>query len=259
MGVDNLVLIGVNYRSAEATAKFVGTWSQLAAVTRIVVVDNYSSDAEARRIGEIARSSDKVSVLSRSNDGYGAALNAGIEYALTNLDCLNALVLFGNVDVYPVSIALDGVDSRFIPEIVVIQDGKARPPFLTKLQKRFIGLTRLAVWSGNPSTLGLFQAVNKLVGLLPSVTWAVHGSQFALTGDQLAKVHPIFDPRAFLYCEELFFARRVMQLRLPYRRVPVTVEHLGAVSTGSTAENWTRRWFATWRQSAKIFFEDAAR
>lgn len=252
-------MIGVNYDSFRAVEKFVNAWLTVQEVVQIVLVDNFSSSEEVLRIKRLTFGRDRVSLVLRENDGYGAALNDGIEYALSNFDCENALFLFGNVDVVPVCVSLTGVRSAVIPELSIVQGGKRRPQFLTAAQRRCIGLGKLAIYTRSSLMLRPYLVVNKVLGWLPSTTWAVHGSQFALMYQQLVEVHPIFDRRVFLYCEELFFARKVERLRLPYERVPITVEHAGGVSTGAAISGSERRWFSLWRQSAKVFFESESR
>jgi GT2 family glycosyltransferase len=257
MGIEKIILVGVNYGSSAFVDQFVASWLSVPEVRHIVVVDNFSDDAEVRRIQSIVSRDDRISALFRKNDGYGAALNDGVQHVLSSVDCRNSLVLFGNVDVTPVSVSLSGIDSGAIPEISIIQDSRVCRVFLTRFQRHFLGLMRIAVATGSSFTLLMYVMFNRLLGLIPSKTWAVHGALFALTADQLARVHPVFDGRAFLYCEELFFARRIETLGVPYRPAPITVKHIGSVSTGKTVKASAQRLFATWRQSARVFLETA--
>jgi GT2 family glycosyltransferase len=71
---------------------------------------------------------------------------------------------------------------------------------------------------------------------------------FGATTTQLRRMLPAFDEGMFLYCEELAFAHRAERLGYRFVKVPVTVSHIGAVSTYEFNRSY-RKFFEVWSQS----------
>jgi GT2 family glycosyltransferase len=246
----DLVILGVNFASSQFARRFACEWARVPHVTRVHIVDNYSTDSEVATMRDIAKDTG-AEVWFRPNDGYGSALNDGLARILPTCGD-DTLVLFGNVDVVPVTAAPVSLSVGELPEITVLQDGVDRNPFLTRAQKHLLPLFAVPSRFRSVALLWCVLAANKALGVAPARTWAVHGAMFGATGQQLRRLLPVFDPRAFLYCEELFFARRAEMMGYRFRRVPIVVSHVGSVSTSALKTSGGRH-FDAWAQAIDVF------
>ncbi len=252
----DVIVLGVNYASHRFARRFAEEWRVQPGVRAVYVVDNYSGQEERERLEEIARDTG-ATVMHRANTGYGSALNAGIDRILASHP-EDALVLFGNVDVMPVSIGGARLGALELPEITVLQDGVDRNPFLTWSQRRTLPWFGLPLRTGNWASLVAVQAASRLLRFLSSRTWAVHGSMFAATTDQLRSLVPLFDDDVFLYCEELFFARKAERLGYKFTRVPIVVDHIGSVSTFAVKAS-REKFFKIWSDSMARYLRGSPR
>lgn len=250
--IDKFIVIGVNYDSYLYAENFVVKWVERESVQNVILVDNFSSERERiaiRALGTIAR----VTVLESANRGYGCALNLALKYVDENCDCTQSVILFGNVDVEPDVLVPVSVKPASLPEVAVIEGSRDRNPFLTQLQKRLIGLYGHAAKTHSRTLLRMCLALNKAFAIVPSRTWAVHGALFAIPGTLISGFRDVFSPDVFLYCEELFFARKVEALGLHFQRCGISVRHVGGVSTGSTLRANSDRFFENWCRSMRAY------
>jgi GT2 family glycosyltransferase len=79
---DRLAVVVVNYRSHALLEVNLRPLAQAVPEALVVVVDNYSSDAERAAIERLARENGWHPVLSPVNGGFGAGMNAGARRAL---------------------------------------------------------------------------------------------------------------------------------------------------------------------------------
>jgi len=254
-----MILVGVNFASEQILKQFVEKWTALSDVSHVVIVDCFSSKEELMRVQKMCNSSAKCTLTAMDNVGYGAALNAGLDkvVSLSNHSNLNEreLVLFGNVDVFPRSIKTQEFDERTIPIINIYENGRQRNPFLTSFQSHFLWITRLASKYNSGLILDIWKSIYRITKFIPlKKVYAVHGAIFGLQIRHLKLCCPIFDPRVFLYCEELFFARAVHRAGLTFDASDISVEHVGSVSTSETIKKDQRAFFANWCKSNNTFF-----
>jgi hypothetical protein len=100
-----IVVIGVNYNAYNFAKVFSEGWSNFKEVKHIIIIDNFSCQSESARIRSLSKY-NKVQVICLSNEGYGRALNEGLRHAANFEFINNSLVLFGNVDINPISVEL---------------------------------------------------------------------------------------------------------------------------------------------------------
>ena len=248
-------VIGVNYDSASMTEEFVHAWLNIEHVSQVVIVDNYSSDAEVERVKQLS-DDPRVSVMLRPNDGYGAALNAALDLCLQSAGP-DEMVIFGNVDVFPEKFRGISIPDDSIPMPIVREGSRNRNPFLTRIQKYFLFIYRLPLKTNSLYMLLGCSFIMRFLGRIPSSAWAVHGSVFAATASQLRRMSPIFSDAVFLYGEELFFARAVEVAGYRFRPVDWQFDHRGGASTQKHVGKFNKNFLKRWRNGMQGYFDSA--
>lgn len=137
-----VAVVVVNFRSTELLRSgFAGFVGDLA--PRVVVVDNHSSDAEADRVTALARERGWQAVLSPTNRGFGAGVNAGVEAAFrsgaTTVVLANPDLVIAPKDVLGLAARCTG--RRAVSPAIVRPDG--RPWFVGAEVDLTTGRTRV--------------------------------------------------------------------------------------------------------------------
>lgn len=250
-----LVIVGVNYNASEVLDAFLGEWSNVESVSRIIVVDNYFNELERNVVVQKCEYYG-AEILCLSNVGYGAGLNYALKHLIDELSENNCLILFGNTDVLPISVDLRGICDDKIPEIAIIEAGSNRNPFINQWAFKLMFLLKYTVYYESRILRNIWIVFQKIVGIIPGKTIAVHGAMFALTLRQLRLMHPIFNEKVFLYCEEMFFAKKVFRLGMEFKKVGIEVCHLGSVSTSKTIKKDKDNFFYNWLKSMRVYFDE---
>lgn len=247
--------ISVNYNSCESALLWLKSIRKLDPRGEVIIVDNYYSEDERRRMQAIS-DEHKIVLLTAENIGYGRALNAAFEYLKVKQIPVEDIVIFaGNLDVKFTSIAMkkQHFPSAYVP--TVNERNRNRNPFLTTFQRRLLGLHRLSLLSGNRYVFMSVILLLKLARLVPSKIWAVHGSMFIFDGEVLNNGR-MFNEETFLYSEELEFASYLQYNSIPLVDCDVAYEHVGGVATSAIVSsisdfmqiwkpsfiNWLNRW-----------------
>jgi GT2 family glycosyltransferase len=243
--------VAVNYGTPELISHWAASIRQDQENAQLVVVDNFHSEASRERAQTICRD-ERIELVESTNVGYGQGLNIGIAKLICSKTIDDTdLVIFGNIDLQvKAPAAVTTSESRsFLPK--VLQGGKDRNPFLTKLQSRFLWVYDVVAATQSPIALRIAAGIIKLLGLLPSAPYATHGSLFVLNGAALKNIsHPIFNPKTFLYCEEMDFAEALRHAKIPLSPCSIEVIHIGRVSTGAitkTKREFIGVWVSGWR------------
>lgn len=109
----------LNYNDADTTAKLVSQIRQYDSLNQIVVVDNASTDDSAKRLK--ALEDEKVVVLTaKSNRGYGAGNNMGVEYSFQISGATH--VIIANPDTSFTETCIEGMSRIFYhaPDVGVV-------------------------------------------------------------------------------------------------------------------------------------------
>jgi len=247
------IYLCVNYDSSGILEKTIPVWKKYCNEIDIYVVDNFKSDEERRLTYEICKKFD-VTIIYNENNGYGDALNKGVDVILSDSKYNDdSILFFGNSDIVPTKIILP-IGNNGVPILNIYQNGRQLNPFLTSFELRFIWILCLSAKVRSKTLLYLWHIFRKLFSNFRgrSVV-AVHGSLFCLSLADAAKLHPIFDPRVFLYCEELFFMRKIVKNKLNYVESPYEFDHIGSVSTGKTIKLNKNKYFDNWCKSMRAY------
>ncbi|WP_022883443.1 glycosyltransferase family 2 protein [Glaciibacter superstes] len=97
---DRLAVIVVNYGSADLLRANLALYDPRPLATAVVIVDNFTTDADAEDTRELADWMGWELVASRRNLGFGAGMNAGVERA-RKLGCTTFLLLNPDARVEP--------------------------------------------------------------------------------------------------------------------------------------------------------------
>lgn len=218
--------------------------------TSFIIVDNYHSDHERKKTQEITKK-NKIKLIKNKNTGYGSALNKGIRYCLTQNQ---GVVLAGNLDIDFLAIPekLPNGRNAYIPEIY--EGERNRNPFLTYIQRKALFLFIPASKTGNTTLFMGAVFINKLLGFLPSQTWAVHGSLFCINIEAINS-GTIFNEKSFLYAEELEFASYLKKNKIQLIKAKIIAKHdahaaTSKIGTTKSLSRFMQYWcpaFKNWR------------
>jgi GT2 family glycosyltransferase len=205
----------------------------------VVVADNDSSDDTLEQVRDAMPSA--IALARSVNDGYSAAINAGIA-AAPKADA----VLVLNPDV-----RLRAATVERLWRVASARGGVAVPQLLQADGRRALSIRREPTagraWAeailggGLAGRLGWGETVTRrrTYERLHTIDWST-GAVMLLTADCLAAVGP-FDESFFLYSEETDYMLRVRDAGLPVTYVPEALAvHIGGELSRS-AELWSRR------------------
>lgn len=240
----NVSVIIVNYRTAELT-ELAAASALAAGAGEVVIVDNASADGSGERLGRMTDPRVRLKV-SRTNDGFGTAANAGA--ALATGDVL----LFLNSDAGLRPGALEalvdevaGAGGRCIagPRLVgsdgVVQRSAGLVPRPDDLILRGLELQRPARWASRLRGVGSLVGGTRIAGEYDLAVRAdrpinvsmVSGACMAVGREAFLALGG-FDERYFMYFEDADLCRRVSRARMPIRYVPgAVVDHVGGASS----------------------------
>ncbi len=136
-----------------------------------------------------------------------------------------------------------------IIEPKIFQNSKQQNPMLTSLQNKFVWIPCISAKYNSKALLYFWIFVKKLLSILPSKTFAIHGSIFILKITQIKKIHPIFNEDVFLYCEEMFFANKIRINNFKFVKRNIFFNHTGSVSTRKFYDGQDDERFKNWRKS----------
>lgn len=254
--MENITYICVNYDSSAILDVSLKSWRDAAPEINLIVVDNYSSDKERAAVNDICRK-HQAYLIESENNGYGSGLNRGVGHIINSSVSSDEAhyIFFGNVDVVP-----SGKIGNFnvygaVPILNIATLGKNENPFLNTCQAKFIWIMCIAARLESQFLLYLWLVIQKCLKRICRNVAAVHGSLFCLEIRQAKILHPIFDERVFLYCEELFFMRKVRNHKLDYVETSLNFEHFGSVSTGKTIKKNKKEFFLNWAKSMRAYCE----
>jgi len=242
------VFIAVNYGTEDYVENWVASIRRCIEPAKIIIVDNYKSDASRTWMKELAKEMN-FTLIESANIGYGGALNKGVNFALANSSREENEVFFlSNLDVEFDKIPpLVDKRSSYLPS--VLQNGRERNPFMTVFQRKVIFQYDLAAKLNSVLLLKVAVAITKVLGLIPSQVYAMHGSCFCISKKAISAFDTsIFNDESFLYCEELEFAEYIKKNGVKIEKSEIACKHIGGVATGPFF-NTKSAVFPIWRKS----------
>jgi hypothetical protein len=249
--------ISVNYNTSNLIEKWVNNIrKKTAGKCNIIIIDNFFSQSERNKVKIIVDSLSIILIIS-DNIGYGAALNLGIKKSLQIEKENEFIFLIGNLDIEYKNLTENFIDGKYVYMPQIKEKNRVnRNPFFTILQKQFLPLCLFAGRLQSTFLLDLIIGFNKIIGYLPSRTWAIHGSLFCFHSSCIDINKEIFNNNSLLYCEELEFASYMQYRDVEIISSEVSINHIGQVSTNqvnsskkkflklwwSSFQNWYYRW-----------------
>ena len=227
-------IIIVNYQSLEYLEKCLDhlAEAEIAGDLEIIVVNNSPGDGTAQKLA--GNHPSVILVEPGENLGFGPACNQGFKRATGDL----VLLLNPDAFIAPDAISLSARYMRDHPKVAVVggqmlsEEGHWQPSarcFPTVLDKFFM-LTGLAARFRNNRFFGRMDLTWWDHSHPRKVDWVV-GAFFMVRADVIKQVEG-FDPRFFMYFEELDLCRRVIKKGMEVHYLPqVTVRHIGGASS----------------------------
>ena len=204
-------LIGVNYRTSELIHTWANSAREHIPQVELLLVDNFSSGAERKNVRQICEKLSITLILSENN-GYGSALNTAFkEIKVNNHITKTDLIMAGNIDLEFENF-LEPRKSEvtvYMPKIIERQKlrYRNRNPFITQVQLYCVCIFKPLLRCDAQFLIIFIQVLYKFLGYLPSKAKGVHGSLFCFNAGLLNLSANIFNDNAFLYCEEIEFAK----------------------------------------------------
>ena len=205
-------ILTLNYNDSLTTIAFVNKVIPYSIVSRVIVVDNNSTDDSYNNLSQIT--SEKVHLIKSSNNGgYGAGNNYGINYAKKHLN--SKYILLANPDVI--------IEEDAVIQLLdyISQNAKCAivAPFMCDINgdKQTNSAFRLPSYFQYAMSLNIviskIYAPMRYKDLVTSNIYAlkvgcVSGSCFMLDVDKFMEVKG-FDENIFLYCEEVVIGNKM--------------------------------------------------
>lgn len=251
------IYLAVNYQSAEILARSFEAWIHAFEKVDLYIVDNFSTSEERQKVKDIANSYGAV-IIPNINSGYGSGLNLGLSKIIKlNLYSSEDCIFFGNSDVYPINkIKKFEEHIKYIPILNIYKNNINCNPFLNSCQKKIIWIAYLAAIIKSKLLKNTSIILTRVLKKLPCKIVAVHGSLFCLSYKDILEIHPIFNENVFLYCEELYFMKRVGSLKKSFYKTKVKFNHIGSVSTGEYIKNNKKINFINWCNSVISYINE---
>lgn len=248
----DIFAVTVNFQSSHVVEEWVDSIRRFKSDAFFFVVDNYSSDDERRKIEEICKLKN-IRLIHNDNTGYGSGLNLGLSVAVAAAKAYGlmqgSVFLFGNPDVKFIRLPdLENECCAYMPS--VIESKRDRNPFMTELQRRLVFIYWPAARLNSPLLFLVAASIIRIIGFLPSRPYAMHGSQFCLSGSAISITgYKIFNESSFLYWEEMEFAETLRRNGIQIKASQIVCHHSRHVSTHAIVKDrkkinefWKRSW-----------------
>lgn len=260
MMINKIEIIGVvilNYNDAVTTIQLVDKIMHYSNISKIVIVDNHSSDSSVSILNEKYSTVEKIDlIVSEKNGGYGAGNNLGIaflaeKYGIRYQIVCNPDVCFDNEIV---SVLYDNIVSlesaALVAPMMFDKDGNPNYSCVWQVPN---------VWQYTVFSLG---GISKLAQsfyypekcFFREDAWevgCVAGSMFMMDVKRIGTVRP-FEEKVFLYCEETILGIKVQNTGYKAYLVPkATFKHLHSVSISKSIPKELHRYRIMW--NSRIF------
>lgn len=206
----------VNWNNHALTINAVDSLKKSEAQCHIVVVDNGSSDED---FGPLMEVSGIKLIRSDENLGFGRGNNLGIRWALSNTDCEHIFLLNNDATVMPDTLGLLETTLSSYPEA-----GMAAPRIVYSYDPSTLwyGGGRIAWQKGGAITPGFKGSSESKLAMTERYVTFASGCAMLIRREVL-KIVGGFDPRLFLYEEDLELCLRVLEARWKIRYTPTAL------------------------------------
>ena len=226
----------LNYNDATTTSKLVDEIKGYSSIYKIVIVDNCSTDSSYYALNSTYNADEKVDViLSKSNGGYGAGNNLGIEYLAKRYGIKYQIIC--NPDVHfeenTIQLLLHNINALDRAAIVAPTMYDRNNRMETKCVWRIPSVWEYTAFSMtilSRFTKSFYYDKEQFQKKEPWEVGCVAGSMFMI---DLAKFNntKIFDEKIFLYCEETMLGIKIKELQMKAYIIPnAKFQHLHSVS-----------------------------
>ncbi|MDY6894908.1 MAG: glycosyltransferase family 2 protein, partial [Thermotogota bacterium] len=215
-GNPHTAVIIVNYNNLADTIECLRTLKNSNSSVNIVVVDNGSTGNDAKRLGQIE---GIILIENKENLGFGRGNNVGIRWALSNTDCEFIFLLNNDATVESDTI------SKLEKALYAFPEAGVSCPRIVMMEEPDVlwyGGGEVNWFKGSviaPDYLGPADAKQALIAR--NVTFA-SGCAMLIRRSVFEKVGG-FDPRLFIYVEDLEFCLRVNKAGWTIRYIPEAV------------------------------------
>ena len=204
----------LNYNDAVSTIQLVERLKNYECVSRILVVDNKSTDDSLEKLKTLL--SEKIIILECDrNGGYGAGNNLGIRYLSEQFH--SEYILLSNPDV----IVSENVLLKMEDFLRSHSDYAIVSPFMCNAEGVRQGNTALRIpskWEYILSSDLLLKKyihsfnyeMNEYENITVKDVGSVSGSMFLMRTDDMLK-YGMFDESIFLYCEEVVLGKKILK------------------------------------------------
>lgn len=250
---DKVGIVILNYNDSVTTIKLVDEIIRYDSISKILIVDNCSSDDSYSRFNTVYNNECKVDIIqSEKNGGYGAGNNIGIAYLVTRYKL--RYILICNPDVHfenqTVLSLLDGImkleKAAIVAPVMYDRDNALEPQCAwripTVLEYATFSLDFISHFSKS-----FFYDEMQFQQTEPWEVGCVAGSMFMIDTDKIIPSN-VFDENVFLYCEETILGIKVKKMDLKIYIIPgARFQHLHSVSINKSIPKEIERNKLMWR------------
>lgn len=242
-------LVGVNYGTSELIERWIKTFRNGDIDADIIVVNNFHSLKENDNVLKLSEKHE-FEVIQRDNIGYGRALNEAITLIKERIDGQDALIICGNIDIKFKLVPRFYKQGKhaYIPS--VYEGRRNRNPFLTLAQKKVLFLHRYSIFYNNIFVFKFVIFILRLMSIVPSEPWAVHGSLFCFNASCITNDKELFNDNTFLYSEELEFGSYMEMNDVKFSNCDLVYEHDAHAATFDIISDKTK-FFNIWKPGFK--------
>ena len=207
-------VISVSFRGSADTAACVRSLHASAAPVRIVVIDTTPHDQEL--LSALSFASDVQLIRAGSNIGYGRACNLGIDWSLNNTSCDFFLILNNDAIVLPETIGVLEEAMESDPGVGIIAP---RIACLNNPEKLWYGGGEIDWRRASAFTPGFNGAADAPLAMTERDVTFVSGCALFIRRPIAVRLGG-FDPRFFMYEEDVEFCLRALEDGIRIRYLP---------------------------------------
>lgn len=251
-----MIVAMVHHKSIEKLNSSIDAWLSQSSVRMLYILDNSEDEEIRKQLVERTRNNNQLNLIITKNKGYGSGLNQLVKLAKSELQ-EKEILLFGNCDIVPTH-KIKEKEYEKIPMLNIAQDKiKNLNPVMGVFEcKLLFAYTKKTIAINKYIRYYLWIMIHKILRKIPiNDIGMVHGAMFALTKEQIEKIGTIFDESNFLYCEEMYFAKKIIEHGYKYEQTNIYLEHEGGVSTKLFNKKISRR-MLNWEKSMNIFVDN---
>jgi hypothetical protein len=210
--------IVVNWNKHELTSRCIDSLKRSETQCHIIVVDNGSSSDNIEVLKKI---SGIELIKSKENIGFGRGNNLGIRWALSNTDCKHIFLLNNDATVMPDTIGhLEEALSSY-PETGMVSP---RIAYTHDPSILWYGGGEIAWYKGGAVTPGSKGPVQGTLAMSERYVTFASGCSMLIRRDVFETIGG-FDPRLFLYEEDIELCLRVLEAQWKIRYIPLALVH----------------------------------